>query len=176
MKIFMQTSVYLFVAGLLLATLGFQGAASASTDTNTLQGRWILSDGSAVIDVTPGEDDETLTGTIVGLLRHTFSPIDGYGSPGTPRVDINNPDASLKQRSVIGLEIMPELVANGDHWRGHIYDPRTGRSYRCVISMEGNDLVHIRAYVGPSLFGRSMYWQRLDSFRDEMQALLANVA
>ena len=40
---------------------------------------------------------------------------------------------------------------------GTIYDPKSGKTYSCKMTIDGNKL-KIRGYIGISLFGRTEVW------------------
>jgi hypothetical protein len=134
-----------------------------------IEGDWVLADGSAVVRVTGGD---TLSVRVVGLLRPRFAVIDGVAAVGSQRRDIHNPERELRERLVLGLEIASGLVADGSGWRGHIYDPSSGRSYRCSIKELDADYLEVRGYLGIPALGRTMYWQRLDSYRGQVTRML----
>jgi uncharacterized protein (DUF2147 family) len=81
---------------------------------------------------------------------------------GKPKTDKNNPDPVLKSRPDLGLELLKDFIFNGDdvYEDGTIYDPKSGKTYSCKMTIEGNTL-KIRGYVGISLFGRTEVWTRL---------------
>ena len=61
----------------------------------------------------------------------------------------------------IGLEILRNFkFDNDDEWEGgKIYDPESGKTYSCNMSLTGNEL-KVRGYVGVSLLGRTETWTR----------------
>jgi uncharacterized protein (DUF2147 family) len=83
--------------------------------------------------------------------------------PGEPqRLDANNPDPSLRSRSLAEVMILENFTYDDDKWTGGtIYDPKNGKTYRCVIGIEGEH-AQIRGYVGIPLFGRTEVWRRAD--------------
>jgi uncharacterized protein (DUF2147 family) len=76
--------------------------------------------------------------------------------------DTKNPDASLRSRSLCGLVIGTGFRAtDADHLEdGHLYDPKSGRTYRGTIVAEGDSL-KLHGYIGVSLFGRTEVWSRV---------------
>jgi len=67
---------------------------------------------------------------------------------GTPAVDENNPNKSLKTRLVLNLVIIKNLTYKNGKWSGGtIYDPLVGKTYECSFWMEG-DKLKLRGYVG----------------------------
>ena len=78
-----------------------------------------------------------------------------------PRKDSENPDESLQNRDVLGLEFLSGFTFDdGEYTGGRIYDPETGKTYSCKMSIAGNKL-KVRGYVGISLFGRTEYFERI---------------
>lgn len=79
----------------------------------------------------------------------------------TPRKDAKNPNKSLQNRDILGLEFLTKFVYDdGVYNGGEIYDPETGKTYSCKMSLEGNKL-KVRGYMGISLFGRTEYFERI---------------
>src|SRR3974390_2374727 len=116
-------------------------------ETATVRGYWVEPSGSVLrID----RCDDKLCVEIVAL------------SPGNhPKVDAHNPDPTLRGRSLCGLRIGDGFVEKDSRHadRGHLYDPRTGHTYRGSVRVEG-DLLKLRGFVGIELFGRSETWTR----------------
>jgi len=75
--------------------------------------------------------------------------------------DKKNPDESLRNRNIIGMNILTNFIYDGENeWTdGEIYDPNNGKTYSCNMKLKGNKL-EIRGYVGISLFGRTEVWER----------------
>lgn len=79
----------------------------------------------------------------------------------SPRKDIKNPIKALQSREVLGLELLTSFSCTDNLYSGgEIYDPETGKTYACKMSLEGNRL-KVRGYVGISLFGRTEYFERI---------------
>ena len=150
-----------------LAVFLVLAAARAEAD---IRGNWVLADGSAVVSI---EDrGSMLAARIVGWPRPRLSPIDKHVQVGSPRRDLLNPERALRQRPLLGLEIAFDLSPDGAGWKGRIYDPTSGRTYNCRVESLGDEYLEVRGYLGFSALGRSMYWQRLESYRAQVSAML----
>jgi uncharacterized protein (DUF2147 family) len=81
---------------------------------------------------------------------------------GKPKTDKNNPDKALQSRPDLGLELLKDFTFDGEkvYEDGTIYDPKSGKTYSCKMTIDGNSL-KIRGYVVFSLFGRSEVWTRV---------------
>ena len=75
--------------------------------------------------------------------------------------DTHNPNPRLRRRRLCGLRIGAGfLEADPQHARGgHLYDPKSGRTYKGEMTAEGN-LLRLRGYVGLPIFGRTETWVR----------------
>jgi uncharacterized protein (DUF2147 family) len=78
-------------------------------------------------------------------------------------LDTKNPEASLRTRKLIGLEILTNFEFDGDDtWEdGKIYDPNEGKTYSCKMTLEGKNL-KVRGFIGISLLGRNEIFTRID--------------
>jgi len=80
---------------------------------------------------------------------------------GLPRMDANNPDKSKHSQQILGLVILRDFRFDEDEWDGgKIYDPESGKTYSCIISLKDNNTLKVRGYVGISLLGRTEIWMR----------------
>ncbi|WP_296149419.1 DUF2147 domain-containing protein [uncultured Flavobacterium sp.] len=67
-----------------------------------------------------------------------------------------------KNKPIKGMVIIYGLTKNDDEWDGgKILDPKSGKEYKCVISLENENKLKVRGYVGFSLLGRTQYWTRV---------------
>ena len=79
---------------------------------------------------------------------------------GKPKVDKNNPDDDLKSRPLVGMELLSDFEFDDDEWEdGEIYDPESGKTYSCEMTLDGNTL-NVRGYIGVSWVGRTTEWTR----------------
>lgn len=73
-----------------------------------------------------------------------------------------------KDQPLVGLVILEKLTqdkGNKNDWRGGtILDPKTGKVYRCQLSLdEKNQTLKVRGYLGIALLGRTQFWQKIIS-------------
>jgi len=67
-----------------------------------------------------------------------------------------------KNKPIKGMVIIDGLSKNDDEWDGgKILDPKSGKEYKCVVSLENENKLKVRGYVGFSLLGRTQYWTRV---------------
>jgi uncharacterized protein (DUF2147 family) len=143
-------------AVLTASTVLFLACATASAAAPTIEGLWLSEEGDGKIRVAPC--GEHLCGEIVWLSE----PLDEYGKE---KLDLENPDASLRDRKVLGLRVLTGVAAAPDKkgaWRGgKIYDPKNGKTYRCTLTLDRQGRMKLRGFIGISLIGRTSYWTRV---------------
>jgi uncharacterized protein (DUF2147 family) len=87
------------------------------------------------------------------------------GERGQPRLDVNNPDKSLRDRPILGMNLLKDVPAepgeDGAWSRGRIYDPQRGRYYRCRLWLDGPHHLRLKGYLGITLLGRTTRWTRI---------------
>lgn len=67
-----------------------------------------------------------------------------------------------KNKPLIGLEIIRGLEKDDDEFTGGtITDPKTGKTYKCTITRDG-DKLNVRGYIGFSLIGRTQTWHKVN--------------
>lgn len=119
--------------------------------------------GRARVEISRDVEDQTFRGVIVWLEEPRFPP--GEPRAGEPKVDLENPDPALRERPVLGLEILSGFTYAGDGlWSGgEVYDPANGKTYKARMKLDGadDDTLELRGYVGIPLFGRTSTWRRV---------------
>jgi glucans biosynthesis protein C len=128
---------------------------ASSAYAKTPEGLWYAEGGAATVRL------ERCGDALCGRIASLRSPFD---ENGCSQRDARNPDPSLRSRALEGLPILQGLErspTDADVWLGGtIYDPASGTTYRCRLTVDG-DRVHLRGYVGVPLFGRTATWIRV---------------
>jgi len=112
-------------------------------------GRWMTAEKDAVVAIKPC--GKAVCGTIDRFL---VPPPEGLDQR-----DINNPDTKLRTRKLLGLAILSGFTADGDVWRGRIYDPKSGKSYRSIIRRKGPGVLEVKGCIGP--FCQTQVWKKV---------------
>ena len=128
-------------------------APLAAAFAQDVVGKWKLADGSAIVEVY--KQGDAFNGKIVWLQDPTEPD-------GSPAVDNKNPDAKLRSRKLIGLNMLSGLKKSGaEYTGGSIYDPGNGKTYNCSMKVEG-DVLKVRGSLDKKgLLGRTMDWYRV---------------
>ena len=129
-------------------------------DADAVVGKWLTADGKAQVEIV--KDGDSYGGTIVWLKEPLYPADDAKGMAGQTKVDRENPDAALKTRPIIGLPLIAGFKYAGDSvWNdGTIYDPESGKTYSCKMTLMMDGRLKVRGYIGISLFGRTEIWTR----------------
>ena len=119
----------------LILTLAMLAMPLAAAFAQDVIGKWKLEDGTAIVEVY--KQGDIYNGKIVWLQNPTEAD-------GSPAVDSENPDKSLRSRKLIGLNMLSNLKKNGGEYTGgSIYDPGNGKTYNCSMKVDG-DVLHVR--------------------------------
>jgi len=126
---------------ILFVALAFVAMASYSQD---VLGKWLTEAGDAQVEIYKSGDK--LNGKIVWLAQ------------GPETKDKHNPDEKLQSRKLMGVNILSGLSKSKNKWEGgKIYNPKNGKSYKCSIWLEGEQL-KVRGYIG--VFYETQTWKR----------------
>ena len=99
-----------------------------------LFGTWLTEAGDAKVEIT--QTGNVVNGKIVWLAK------------GPETKDPHNTDAKLRNRKLMGVNILSGLTKKKDKWEGgKIYNPKNGKNYKCSIWLEGKEL-KVRGYIG----------------------------
>ncbi|MEL6917620.1 MAG: DUF2147 domain-containing protein [Bacteroidota bacterium] len=79
------------------------------------------------------------------------------------RKDTENPNKSLRDRSVVGIVFMKNFVFNDSKWvDGEVYSIDNGRTYSGKMWLEdGGNTLKMRGFIGISLLGRTASLKRI---------------
>ena len=109
-------------------------------------GRWVTQSKDGVVDIY--ECGTSICGKISKFL---VNPPAGPGAK-----DLNNPDKSLRNRTILGMNILTGFKADGKEWKGQIYDPKSGKTYRSVVYKGKSGNLVVKGCIGP--FCQAQTW------------------
>jgi uncharacterized protein (DUF2147 family) len=135
------------VMGLLLLAIP-PATVRAAEPGGAATGRWLTEPKDGIIEVSLNAAGR-LEGRIIG-----------GNSPG--RLDAKNPDPAARTQVLRGQLILRDMAADGTgRWTGGtIYDPDSGKTYKCNLELLADGSLKVRGYIGFSLLGRSQLWTR----------------
>jgi len=140
-----------FSCSFLLLALSSLATAQTSDNPSVYNGFWVTPNFSSIVEVSDCND--SLCAEIAWLWRVSIA--------GRQLLDEKNPDSSKRNQSLIGMQLFRQFKPDGNAWRGRIYNPEDGRSYRASIKQISPDVLFLKGCWGP--FCRSQRWRRLSS-------------
>ena len=149
-----NTFFFAFLIGVFSFMLPNNEAQAQSFEADDLVGVWQPSHGKGRVKI------EKIGDKYYGKVVWLKEPKDP--ATGEAKLDVNNPDASLRNRRRLGLRVLKDFQFKGKNlWEdGTIYDPENGSTYNCKITMTDKNTLEIRGFVGVSVFGRTDVWKR----------------
>ena len=120
--------------GLIPATLA---AATPALAADPIQGDWVTADKDAIIRIS--QCGKTVCGRI---HKYLVTPPNGVGQK-----DVHNPDRSLRNRTLLGMAILTGFRPDDDIWRGKVYDPKSGKTYRSEVSLQSANRLKMKGCI-----------------------------
>jgi uncharacterized protein (DUF2147 family) len=136
------------IAATVLALLLPAGVGADSQDA--ILGTWLTDGGDSKVEITSSASK--YAGKIVWLKEPERD--------GKPARDAHNANAALRDRPILGLEILSgfSYASNGTWAGGTVYAPRRGRSYPAELSVGRDGRLDIKVKDG--IFSKTVYWTR----------------
>ena len=149
----MKKTLLAFFGILLCMGLHAQSPASGK-EADKILGLWQTGSGKGRILITAYSDK------FGGKLVWLRDPLDAAGKAKT---DNKNPDPAKQKNPLIGLNNLLGFTyeGNGRYVDGTIYDPENGKTYKCVMTLEGDNTLKVRGYIGITMIGRTDTWTRV---------------
>jgi uncharacterized protein (DUF2147 family) len=147
------------VISFLLSALLLSGL-TALAGADDILGVWNTTDDKSKVQIY--KQGNRYSGKIIGLKEPNWPANDELGMGGKPKTDRRNPKPGLHHRPIVGMQIMSGFIPAENHlWvDGKIYDPESGKTYKCKMTLVSTNRLEVRGYVGFSLMGRTVVWTR----------------
>jgi uncharacterized protein (DUF2147 family) len=143
-------------ASLIVATGTLSSATYAQADeTPSVAGIWQAENNQMRIEMVEGATGPT------GRFLWGQRAMEADGK--TFKRDVNNPDASLRGRSLQGITILQNFSwdPQGRRWEGgRLYDGTSGRTMSAQLTLK-NGKLEMRVYMGTPMLGRTLRFQRV---------------
>lgn len=151
----------------LFVALFVAGPALAGDTPQSVLGTWASE--TSVIEIS--EKDGRLHAEIVAIRDPVYRE-DEAGAAGTPRLDDKNPDAALRGRPIVGIDLLSEYQLDDGRWRGRIYDPESGKTYSSQMQVKDGRL-QMRGYIGTPMLGRTVVFEPVASCKSHIVAMMS---
>ena len=135
---------------LIVSTVLLALAAAGGSDDQAMLilGNWLTEPRDGIIQISIAGD-----GSYQGKI---------VGGNNPQRQDQHNPDPARRSQLLLGQTIFQGMKYDGEgRWSGGtIYDPDSGRTYKCRLERLDPDRLQVRGFIGIALLGRSQVWTR----------------
>ncbi|MBO9712526.1 DUF2147 domain-containing protein [Sphingomonas sp.] len=122
-------------------------AFTPQADPQSVVGVWRTNDGNA--DVKVDRCGQKMCGTVLRILN-----------PKAPKTDTQNPDASLRNRPMVGLVVLSGYQWKDGGWQGgKAYDAKSGKSYNSSIAVGKDGKLGVTGCV--MFICQTRYWTRV---------------
>ena len=129
----------------LMMLLSLVACAASGAQAADIRGRWLTASGNVEVEIKPCP---------TGLC--------GYVAKVLGNVSMEATTSQMKAApAAVGLEILSDLTPAGDHWRGHIYNRESGKTYDCQVRLTADGKLEVHPYVGVPVVGKTQYWTRV---------------
>lgn len=142
-------------AMLLIVAAGALNAQDNNQEGDKVVGVWLTQSKKGHVQITRYGENK-YGGKIVWLR-------DPNDESGKPKLDKKNPDENKRKATILGLNNLLGFVYAGNkkYENGTIYDPENGKTYSCIMTLENDNTLKVRGYIGFSLIGRTETWTRV---------------
>jgi len=143
-------------------TTGYVNKSSAQILTtgvlpqDKILGKWMSVEKNVMVNVYKN-------GSKYGAKLVWFDDSDDKSKPMNARVDFKNPDKSLQNRKLIGMEVVDNLDYNPStsSWEnGVIYDAKNGRNWSSAATITSDDELKVTGYWHFKFLGKTMVFKR----------------
>ncbi len=146
--------MYKLLLLLFLVSLGHIVSASPVPESDRILGKWISSDQKLIVLVYKEKDH--YKAKIVWFNDDPGKAMDEWR-------DKHNPDPSLRDRKIVGLEILSGLKydeKSGTWEDGMIYDAQHGRQWNAAGYIDKDGILKVKGYWHFKIIGRTMSFRR----------------
>ncbi len=124
-----------------LLTLAALATPASAQDTT---GTWLTASGETRVRIAP------CGGNVCGTIVWTKT---------TGAKDENNPNAALKSRNLVGVNMINMKSSGDKKWSGSLYNPQDGKTYSGTLTQVDANTLSLSGCVA-AVFCRSQNWTR----------------
>jgi uncharacterized protein (DUF2147 family) len=144
-----------YLIGICFLALTIKGNAQNKQDA--ILGKWESTQKNLIVEVY--KENNAFKAKIVWFYDEddTITPID-------ERLDIKNPNKSLRSRKIIGTDVLSGLVYNAkqNRWNGgRIYDATSGRTWDATVWLTTPDSLSVRGFYIFRWIGKTLMFTRV---------------
>ncbi|GAA0269627.1 DUF2147 domain-containing protein [Alteraurantiacibacter aestuarii] len=129
------------------SALALAATAPGASAVTSIDGTYRDSDGFVEITVAPCGNARC--GTITRIIRR---------KPGEPMNDAHNDNPALRSRPILGVTLLQRLSWRDGAWRGQVYNPEDGGTYRAVVRPAAGGALEVQGCL--SIICRTRIWPK----------------
>jgi uncharacterized protein (DUF2147 family) len=130
----------------LLAAMLAWTIATPALAAESIAGKWMTKERDSIIEI--GRCGSAMCGKVLRVFK--------LGADGKQMLDLHNPEAHLRGRPIEGIVVLTDFTDNGSDWRGRIYDPKSGKSYKSFASRNPDGTLKVQGCIG--FICRTLTW------------------
>ncbi|MFA5968740.1 MAG: DUF2147 domain-containing protein [Sphingomonas sp.] len=128
------------IAAIAVSAIAVSAIAIPAHAAAPITGQWVTQSGNAIVTIEP------CGASVCGKISKIIRP-----DPKGNGTDQKNPEPQLRSRPVLGLQIIPSFTDAGKDWRGQIYSPEAGRSYKGYLSRQADGSLKVTGCIAAFL-------------------------
>ena len=131
-------------------------SAAAQYNSDGITGRWMSMENNLEVEIYK-------TGNEFKARVVWFDDSDDKSRPMNGRCDRKNPNEALRNRKLIGLEVMHGLMykADDNEWQnGRIYDASSGKDWNAKAWLTNDGLLKVRGFWHFEFLGQNMCFKK----------------
>ena len=121
-------------------------SSAAAPAQRSIDGKYV--DQGGYVEITVGPCGNARCGEITRIIRV---------KPGESNRDRHNDNPALRNRPIVGINVLSGLRWDDGAWRGRVYNPEDGGTYRAVVRPAANGALSVEGCV--TLFCREVTWR-----------------
>ena len=141
---------------ILIALLFCTASMAAQNKPDAIVGRWMSTEDNVMVEIY--KCSNCFKAKVLW-----FNDDDDKGRPYYTRCDTKNPDNSLRNRKIYGMDVLNSLTYNikEDRWEdGKIYDAKSGKTWSASVWITGDHLLKVRGFWHFEFMGETMKFKR----------------
>lgn len=154
-KVIKKQGVLLFLLFTLMADQKL--TAQTVSPADKICGKWISEQKNCIVQV-------YRNGNEFNAKLVWFDDSDDRSQAMNVRTDYKNPDPALRNRKLIGMEVLEDLTYNpgSKTWEnGMIYDAKSGKKWSSAAALTANNTLKVTGYWHFKFLGKTMVFNRM---------------
>lgn len=153
---------YIKATGLLILLVLYPllpSVAAQRFEGDRIIGKWVSEQKNLVVEVYKA-------GVTYNAKIVWFNDRDDLSRPMATRTDLNNTDPALKNRKLLGMDVLKMLTYNegSSSWEnGIIYDSRNGKDWNSCAYLTKSGLLCVKGYWHFKFIGRTANFERVNA-------------